>query len=178
MLKDLVLVLVIGIAGLLSISSSVHGQKDNLNINEILMNNMSADLLSESKGNIPETKIVGIDIDESPIIEITMSGQGKISGDIEFTEMWTYKTKQNPDGVQHGEGIGVFMIKDGGNETVTAKSQGVSTVTENGIKQYIGANFYSTSSTGKFAFMNNLVGMFKAEVDESGNYTTKVWEWK
>ncbi|MDX1372287.1 MAG: hypothetical protein R3321_07440, partial [Nitrososphaeraceae archaeon] len=77
MLKNLVLVLVIGIAGLLSISSSVHGQKDNLNINEILMNNMSADLLSESKGNIPETKLVGIDVDGSPIIEITMSGQGK-----------------------------------------------------------------------------------------------------
>jgi len=30
------------------------------------MENMSVDLLSEAKGNIPYTKIVGVDIDGSP----------------------------------------------------------------------------------------------------------------
>lgn len=143
------------------------------------MENMSVDLLSETKGNIPYTKIVGVDMDGSPIMEFIMSGHGKINGDIEFTEMWTIKGKQKQDDELQGEGLGLYIIKDGSrNETVTVKSNTISSVTENGIKQYIGANFYETSSTGKFAFLKNLVGIFKAEVDESGNYITRVWKWE
>ncbi|MDX1371497.1 MAG: hypothetical protein R3321_03465 [Nitrososphaeraceae archaeon] len=140
---------------------------------------MSVDLLSEAKGNIPYIKLVGVDVDGSPIMEFIMSGHGKINGDIDFTEMWTIKGKQKSDDILQGEGLGVYMLKDDNrNETVTVKSNTISTLTENGIKHYIGANFYETSSTGKFVFLKNLVGMFKAEVDESGNYITKVWEWK
>jgi hypothetical protein len=28
------------------------------------------------------------------------------------------------------------------------------------------------------SFFNNLVGVFEFEVDEQGNISTKVWEWK
>jgi hypothetical protein len=38
--------------------------------------------------------------------------------------------------------------------------------------------FYRASSTGKLAFLNNLVGVFEYEVDEAGNTQYKVWEWK
>ncbi|MGD1836323.1 MAG: hypothetical protein ACPKQO_11450 [Nitrososphaeraceae archaeon] len=142
------------------------------------MKNMSVDLLSEAKGKIPYTKIVGVDTDGSPIMEFTMVGHGKINGDIEFTERWTIKSKQKLDGFLQGEGIGVYIVKDDSkHETITAKSNTISTVTKNGVTQYIGANFYEASSTGQFAFMKNLVGVFKAEVDESGTYVTKVWKW-
>jgi hypothetical protein len=40
--------------------------------------------------------------------------------------------------------------------------------------------FYKTkgSAGGKLSFLNNLVGVFEHEVDELGNTTGKVWEWK
>jgi hypothetical protein len=31
---------------------------------------------------------------------------------------------------------------------------------------------------GKLSFLNNLVGVFEYEVDEMGNCSSKVWEWK
>ena len=46
-----------------------------------------------------------------------------------------------------------------------------------------GSIFYKSSSTisitnGKLSFLNNKIGVFETEVDESGNSTEKVWEWK
>jgi hypothetical protein len=42
-----------------------------------------------------------------------------------------------------------------------------------------GSVYYRTSSTeGKLASINNLVGVFEYEVDEAGNSRAKVWEWK
>jgi len=41
-----------------------------------------------------------------------------------------------------------------------------------------GSFFYRASSTGKLAFLNNLVGVFEYEVDEAWNTRHKVWEWK
>ncbi|MFB5600758.1 MAG: hypothetical protein ACE5SW_11100 [Nitrososphaeraceae archaeon] len=38
--------------------------------------------------------------------------------------------------------------------------------------------FYKTSSNGKLAFLNNMVGVFEAEEDESVNGIVKVWERK
>ena len=43
-----------------------------------------------------------------------------------------------------------------------------------------GSLFYKTKSSagGKLSFLDNLVGVFEHEVDELGNTTGKVWEWK
>jgi hypothetical protein len=49
--------------------------------------------------------------------------------------------------------------------------------TASGIK-WRGAIFYRTSSTGKLAFLNNVVGLLEAEVDTEGTFTEKIWEWK
>jgi hypothetical protein len=37
---------------------------------------------------------------------------------------------------------------------------------------------YRTSTNGKLAFLNNVVGLFEAEVDAEENITEKIWEWK
>ena len=49
-------------------------------------------------------------------------------------------------------------------------------ITANGVK-WRGAIFYRTAS-GKLSFLNNTVGLFEAEVDEDGNFTEKICEWK
>jgi hypothetical protein len=41
-----------------------------------------------------------------------------------------------------------------------------------------GAAAYSTNSTGKLAFLNNMLGIFKAELDEKGDFVSNEWEWK
>ena len=44
-----------------------------------------------------------------------------------------------------------------------------------------GSVFYKSSSistNGKLSFLNNKIGVFETEVDESGNSNEKVWEWK
>lgn len=50
--------------------------------------------------------------------------------------------------------------------------------TSQGKIRFIGSIFFMTSSNGKLAFFNNLVGVFEFEADEQGNTSTKVWEWK
>jgi hypothetical protein len=41
-----------------------------------------------------------------------------------------------------------------------------------------GASAYSTNSTGKLSFLNNILGIFKIEQDERGNYAGTHWHWK
>ena len=43
---------------------------------------------------------------------------------------------------------------------------------------YQGASAYSTNSTGELSFLNNILGIYKGEVDESGNFVLKEWQWK
>ena len=142
------------------------------------MENFSVDLLSEYYGNIQYTKIIGVDVDGSPIMKFTIAGNGRITGDIEFTEMWNITSKQKLDGNLHGEGIGVCIVKYGDrNETIIVKSNTTSTYSKDRTKQYISANFYESFLTEQFSFMKQLVGVFNSNIDESGIYNTKVWKW-
>jgi hypothetical protein len=43
---------------------------------------------------------------------------------------------------------------------------------------FIGASIYDTNSTGKLAFLDNQVGVFKVDIDKQGNFVNKEWEWK
>lgn len=51
-------------------------------------------------------------------------------------------------------------------------------MTGGGRMSWRGAIYYSTTSTGRLSSLNNVVGVFEYEVDEEGNTTAKVWEWK
>jgi hypothetical protein len=135
-------------------------------------------LVYETKGKMTGQRVLDVGVSGSPKLEITISGEGKIREDIEFTEVWTYWTEQRSNGVQYGEGKGVMMTRDGNNEVVTVTGQGVVTMTNSKIMRYVGGNFYSTTTNGKLAFFNNLVGVFEYEVDNAHNYHTKVWQWK
>ena len=53
--------------------------------------------------------------------------------------------------------------------------EAVGRLSSSGIKWRV--IFYRTSSTGRLASLNNVVGVFEAEVDAEGNFS-KTWEWK
>ena len=94
-----------------------------------------------------------------------------------MTTTWTYWAIQRPDGTSYSEGKGVIMTKDG-NEVATATGRGEGKMIESGRMRYVSALFYETNSNNKLAFLNHLIGVSEYEMDASGNYEHKLWEWK
>lgn len=111
---------------------------------------------------------------EGPTIETSVSASGNARG-TQVNESITYVAKPVSPGVLHGKGQGVIMA--GNSEMATLEGEGVGRITANSV-QWRGAIFYRTASTGKLSFLNNTVGLFEAEVDQEGNFTEKIWEWK
>ena len=136
---------------------------------------MLGDLISEEKGKITSQKVLDVEGGE-PKIETTFSATGNYRG-TETTANITYWSTPRPGGAIYGEGQGVLMSKDG-QEMATWTGQGIGRVTSPGKIRFAGSLFFSTSSTGKLSFLNNLVGVFEYESDESGNTSAKAWEWK
>ena len=75
------------------------------------------------------------------------------------------------------KGKDIVTVKGSDDEIATVKAQGISKL-RNSSKVIYGSNFYSSSTTGKLSFLNNLVGVHEATVDRDGNILYKVWEWK
>ena len=93
----------------------------------------------------------------------------------ETTATITYWSTPRPGGAIYGQGKGVVMSKDR-QEMATWTGQGMGRFTNLGKIRLTGSLFFSTSSTGKLAFLNNLVGVFEYETDELGNTSSKAWE--
>jgi hypothetical protein len=98
---------------------------------------------------------------------------------VDITHMTTFWTIPRGNGVLYGEGQGVITTKDA-QDMATEIGRGIGQFTDGGKKvKFRGSFFYrASSSTGKLAFLNNTVGIFEYEGDESGNTSYKVWEWK
>jgi hypothetical protein len=136
---------------------------------------MLGDLISEEQGKITSQRVLDVKGGE-PKIETSFSAVGNCRG-VETTDTVTYWGSPRPGGAIYGEGQGVLMSKDG-QEMATWTGQGVGRFTSPGKIRFTGSLFLNTSSTGRLAFLSNLVGVFEYEIDESGNTSAKVWEWK
>ena len=135
---------------------------------------MLGDLIYEGKGEITNTRVLDT---EGPKIEASNSGTGKFNGEVEVREMWTEIGVRRPSNMIYGQAQGVFMTKDN-NETATAIAYGVSPITSSEEKRYVSALYFMTSSVGRLAFLNNLIGVNEYLVDASQKYYHKVWQWK
>jgi hypothetical protein len=144
---------------------------------------MLGDLIYEHKGKVIGQRVLGNASEKGevvvlPKIETTFSADAKLKGTIDITDTGTYLSIIRPGGILHGEGQGLYMTKDSSGETATWTGQGVGRLTEGGRVSYRGSLFFRANSTGKLSFLNNIVTVFEYEVDESGNTTAKMWEWK
>jgi hypothetical protein len=55
----------------------------------------------------------------------------------------------------------------------------VDNVTPEGKLVFQGAAAYSTNSTGKLSFLNNIIGIYKSEGDiNTGDFVSTEWEWE
>jgi hypothetical protein len=136
---------------------------------------MLGDQISEEKGKISSQRVLDVE-GGMPKMETSFSATGNYRG-VETTDTVTYWASPRPGGAIYGEGQGVLTSK-GGQEMATWTGQGIGRFTSPGKIRFTGSLLFSTFSTGKLAFLNNLVGVFEYESDESGNTSAKVWEWK
>jgi hypothetical protein len=146
---------------------------------------MLGEIIYEAKGNVTGIRVLDVE-GGIPKIETTISQNGKLRG-TEITVMVTYVSIPRPSEVGIGEGEGqtvlyaegqgVLMTKDG-TEMATWTGQGIAH--SSGKKRTDrGSVFCCTSSKGKLAFLNNIVGVFEYEANlEDGTVEGKVWEWK
>jgi len=138
----------------------------------IIIYELLGDLIYEHKGKITGQRVLDA---EGPKMETTFSGSAKYRG-TDGTEIGTYRSVYRPEGVLYGEGQGVITTMDG--EIATWTGSGIGRFTGQGKIRFHGPLFYRTYSTGKLAFLNNLVGVYETQIDENQNFLYKVWEWK
>jgi hypothetical protein len=136
---------------------------------------MLGEQIGEDKGKVTSQRVLDV-IGGIPKMETSFTTIGNYKG-IETTEIGTYSASPGSSGAIYGEGQGMIMTKDG-QDMATWTGQGVGRFTSPGKIRFTGSLFFSASSNGKLAFLNNLVGVFEYESDEQGNTSSKVWEWK
>jgi hypothetical protein len=102
--------------------------------------------------------------------QYTFAGNGTMNGNIEVTDTGEYVSVSKGDNYFE-QGKGVITTKDG-SETANYTFIDVGNSTD-----YQGAAAYSTNSTGKLAFLNNVLGIYKGEGGEGGNYDQSEWYW-
>jgi hypothetical protein len=129
------------------------------------------DRIAELKGKITGQRVLDV---EGPTMETSVSIEGSFRG-TQVKQHMTYISKPVSPGVIHAKAKGVMTA--GESETVVSTGEGIGSISPSGVKWH-GCAFYRTSSTGKLAFLNNLVGLFETYVDTDGNFTEKIWEWK
>ena len=133
---------------------------------------MLGDPIGEMKGRVTYVKVADI---EGPTMETSVSASGTLKG-VQVTETLTYMASPSSQGAFHGVGNGVIQSSDG--EIATYTGEGIGRYDASGILKWRGAVFFQTNSGGKLEFLNNIVGVFEAQVDTQGNFTEKTWEWK
>jgi hypothetical protein len=103
--------------------------------------------------------------------QFTFTGNGTMNGNIEVTDTGEFVSISKGDNLSITKD-GVITTKDG-SETANYTSIDVGNFTD-----YQGASAYSTNSTGKLSFLNNMLGIYKGETGETGNFVLREWHWK
>jgi hypothetical protein len=103
--------------------------------------------------------------------QITFTGNGTMNGNIEVTNTGKLVSVSKGN-LSFEQGQGVIATKDG-SETANYTLIDVFNGTN-----FLGAQAYSTNSTGGLSFLNNILDVYKGGQDDSGNYAIEHWHWK
>jgi hypothetical protein len=133
---------------------------------------MLGELLGEMQGKVSSQRVIDV---KGPTMETSVMASGSLKG-VQVTETLTYVANTLSKAVLHGVGNGIITTEDG--DVATYTGEGIGKFDGSGILKWRGAIFFETSSEGELGFLNNMVGVFEAQVDAQGNFTDKTWEWK
>ena len=138
------------------------------------LDQMLGEQFGDVKGKVTGQRILDV---EGPTIETSLTASGSLKGaQIKETLTFIGRPTNTSSGIIHGIGKGV--IRAGESELATVKGEGIGRIDSLGNINWRGSLFFSTSSTGKLASLNNLIGVFEAVIDAEGNFSEKKWEWK
>jgi hypothetical protein len=130
-----------------------------------------------------------VDVNGSKALSVTFSGNGTVKG-IDFTDVGSALITFRPNGFGDLEGQAVITTtgsdKDGvgsndtkGHEKAAYTFYATGRQDATGIVKSNGATFFHTNSTtGKLASIDNLVVVFRNQVDKVGNDISIGWELK
>ena len=104
--------------------------------------------------------------------QYTFTSNGTMNGNIEVTNTGEFKSISKGNNLTFDQGHGVIKTKDG-SETANYTFIDVFNGTD-----FQGASAHSTNSTGNLSFLDNILGIFKGGLDESGNFVLEQWHWK
>jgi hypothetical protein len=109
--------------------------------------------------------------------QLSLSANGTLKDDVNVTNTGDFVSISRGDNLTFAQGQGILVMPDG-TETARYDFIGIGNVTQEGKPVFVGAAAYSTNSTEDLAFLNNVLGVFKAEFDETGGFTSTEWQWK
>jgi hypothetical protein len=104
--------------------------------------------------------------------QFTFASNGTMNDNIEVTNAGEYVSISTGNNLVYDQGKGEIKTKDG-SETANHTFIEVGNGTD-----FQGASAFSTNSTGQLSFLNNILGIYKGEADESGNFSLSEWHWK
>ena len=102
----------------------------------------------------------------------TFASNGTMNGNIEVTNTGEYVSVSKGNNLVFDQGKGIIKTTDGSeiaNHTFIEVGNGT---------DFQGASAFSTNSTGKLSFLDNILVIYKIDGDESGNYAGTQWQWK
>jgi hypothetical protein len=107
-------------------------------------------------------------------LQSSYSGSGMVKG-VNFSVNGTVSIVPRIDGAADVTGHAVIYTADG--EKGSYSFYSIGHTDDNGTTRDNGAAFFHTTSAGKLSIVNNLVVVFKDQVDKEGNGMTIGWEW-
>lgn len=136
---------------------------------------MLGEKIGEESGKITVQRVLPIEGQEPPRMEISFEGMGTILGE-NHMNLGTYISTLRPDGTLFGEGQGVVMTEKG--EAATWKGRGVGKFTGQGTAvNWRGALYFQTASQ-KLSGLNSVAVIFEFDVDADRNTSATFFEWR
>jgi len=125
----------------------------------------------EEKGKITIQKQIG-----DNKTQMSFSSNGTFKGNIEVTNSGDLVSMSKGNKGTSAQGQGVVTTKDGSEKANYTFLQVGKTTTKNGkpVLRGVGSAVWSTDSTGKLAFLYNMLSFFIIEVDEMGISQAKI----
>ena len=136
---------------------------------------MLGELTGEGSGKVTGTKVLSADPGATKV-EVSIQGTSKLLG-VETTHIATYWQTFRAGGVLYGEGELVFMTEKDG-PIATWKGFGVGRPTGPGFSARFATcgSFQVTSE--ELLSLSRVASVSEYTVEENGDYTFKLWEWK
>lgn len=127
----------------------------------------------DERGKITNQRVISIG--DTVDFEISLTSTGIVNG-LNATDTATFISTIRSDRTVFSKGYGILTAENA--EFATYNFEGLGRYSPNGELRSNGVLFLETESTGRLAFLNNLVGIFKNEIDRMGKTATKTWELK